>query len=261
MEAHRPRIPACARRLCRAPTGVRFVLGPRSSEGRKPRTENQMFCPYCGVSNERWEAKCFVCERTLPSLDAPVAAASGRQRASARRGAAQAAQPTLASVGDRMIALLFDRVVVVAILMVGGAWAADRWVGYRFTSAIWAAAGVVGVVFVVTFLYHFISEVMLLTTLGKAAMGLHVGVEEDRNRLAAVAIRNALRIVDAIGLYLIGFLFATFTSRQQRVGDLVGGTVVVDWRVPRGGRAAMMVLIGIIVVAAVWLASNICPTC
>ncbi|HEV8656997.1 MAG TPA: RDD family protein [Thermoanaerobaculia bacterium] len=217
-----------------------------------------MFCPYCGVSNERWEAKCFVCERSLPSLDAPAAASPARARAAARR---ETSQPTIASVGDRLIALLFDRIVVVAILLVGGAWAADRWSGYRFQPTLWSAAALGGVIFVVAFLYHFLSEVALLTTLGKAAMGLHVGVEEDRNRLAAIAIRNALRIVDAIGFYLIGFLFATFTSRRQRVGDLVGGTVVLDWPVPRGGRAAMMVLIVIIAVAAVWLASSICPTC
>jgi uncharacterized RDD family membrane protein YckC len=222
-----------------------------------------MFCPYCGVSNERWEAKCFVCERSLPSLDAKAAASAGspaRARAAAARRDTTG-QPTIAAVGDRMIALLFDRVVVAAILLVGGAWAADHWSGYQFQPTVSNAAALGGVIFVVTFLYHFLSEVALLTTLGKAAMGLHVGVEGDRNRLAAIAIRNVLRIVDGLGFYLVGFLFATFTSQRQRVGDLVGGTFILDWPVPRGGRAAMMILIVIIAVAAVWLASSICPTC
>ena len=225
-----------------------------------------MFCPYCGVSNERWEAKCFVCERSLPSLDvmgkqaAAAATPSGRARPG-RRAVADSSQPAIASVGDRAIALIFDRVIIAAILMAAGALGADVWTSFKFQSPLWNILALAGAVFAVMFLYHFISEVAVLTTVGKAAMGLHVGVEEGRNRFGAIAIRNALRIIDGIGLYLVGFFFATFTSRRQRVGDLVGGTVVVEWPIPRGGRAAVMVLMVIIVAAAIWIAWSICPTC
>ena len=217
-----------------------------------------MYCPHCGVSNDRGEAACFICHKPLPQLDAPASPARARAE---RREAAAAAAPTMGSVGDRAIALFFDRIVLGAILLAAGSWAADHWSGYRLTSPMWGAIGTLGGLFLATFLYHFISEVMFLTTIGKAAMGLHVAVEEGRGRLAAIAIRNLLRLIDAIGFYLIGFLFATFTTNRQRLGDLLGKTFVVEWPVPRGGRAAVMFLIIVIVVAAVWIAGAMCPTC
>ncbi len=223
-----------------------------------------MFCPYCGVSNDRGEAKCFVCEKPMPRLDAPVVpaasapAASGRSRPS--KGGTQQ-QITIASVGDRLIALVFDRLVIVSILLVISAWAADHWTGYTFSSVLWGSLAIGGAFVLAVFLYHFISEAAFMTTLGKAAMGLHIGLESGQGRVAGTAIRNALRIVDAIGLYLVGFLFATFTRRRQRVGDLVGKTVVLEWPVARGARAVIMILVIVILAAALWLSGAICPTC
>ena len=222
-----------------------------------------MFCPYCGVSNDRNEAKCFVCEKPLPNLGAaaPVtpAAAGGRARP-ARAGQPQQ-QLALASVGDRLIALMFDRIVVFSIVLVVSAWAMDHWKGYTFTSIVWGAAAIAGGLILAVFLYHFISEAAFMTTLGKAAMGLHLGLEGSRGRMAGTAIRNALRIIDGLGFYLVGFLFATFTNRRQRVGDLLGKTVVLEWPIARGGRVAIMLLVIIILAAALWLSTSICPTC
>ncbi|HSP16876.1 MAG TPA: RDD family protein [Thermoanaerobaculia bacterium] len=222
-----------------------------------------MFCPYCGVSNDRGETKCFVCEKPMPRLDAVAAPAAAGAPASgrARPARAEAQQLSIASVGDRMIALFFDRLVIFSILLVVAAWAADHWTGFTFASILWGALAIGGGFVLAVFLYHFISEAAFMTTLGKAAMGLHIGIEEGRGRVAGTAIRNALRIVDAIGLYLVGFLFATFTKRKQRVGDLVGKTVVLEWPIPRGGRAAIMVLVVVILAAALWLSGSICPTC
>src|SRR5215212_8221296 len=129
-----------------------------------------MYCPHCGANNDRGEGKCFVCEKTLPALNAPVAAAAagGRVRP-ARREAAD--EPLLASVGDRLIALVFDRVIIFSILLVIGGWAADYWHVQTVPGALSAALAIGGSIFLVTFLYHFISEVAFLTTVGKAAMG------------------------------------------------------------------------------------------
>ena len=131
--------------------------------------------------------------------------------------------------------------------------------GYRFQSATWAAIAVTGTVFLTTFLYHFLSEAAFLTTVGKAAMGLHVGVEPGRSRVAGSAIRNILRVIDGIGIYLVGFLFATFTRRRQRVGDRAGHTFVVEWPIGRGGRAAVMFLMIVIAAAAIWISSALLP--
>jgi uncharacterized RDD family membrane protein YckC len=223
-----------------------------------------MFCPYCGVSNDRGEGKCFVCEKPLPRLDAPVIPAASAPAAGGRSRPAKAGtqqQITIASVGDRFIALMFDRLVVFSILLVVAAWAADHWPGYTFSSLLWGSLAIGGGFVLAVFLYHFISEAAFMTTLGKAAMGLHIGLESGQGRVAGTAIRNALRIVDALGLYLVGFLFATFTRRRQRVGDLVGKTVVLEWPVARGARAAIMILVIVILAAALWLAGAICPNC
>jgi uncharacterized RDD family membrane protein YckC len=221
-----------------------------------------LYCPYCGANNDRGEGKCFVCEKSLPNLrDAASAAAAGSARAATRVVERRDASggPLVGAVGDRVIALLFDRIVIAAILMVVSAWATSA--HYQPPTSTSGALSVGGAVILITFLYHFLCESIFLTTVGKAAMGLHVGIEDDKNRFAAVAIRNALRIVDAIGFYLIGFLFATFTLKRQRVGDLVGHTVVVDWPVARGARAAVMFLIIVIIAAAVWISTMICPEC
>ena len=215
-----------------------------------------MYCPHCGVNNDRNEAKCFVCEKPMPNFDVPAGAGTGRKRADARRDAAQL---TMASVGDRAIALIFDRLLVASIVLVVTAWATDA--NYRFSTPLSAGAAVGGTFVLATFLYHFIMEGAFLTTVGKAAMGLHVGVEDGRNRAAAVALRNVLRIIDGIGGYLVGFLFATFSLKRQRIGDRVGSTVVVEWPIARGGRAAVMFLLIAIAAAAIWISAAICPSC
>ncbi|HEX7419775.1 MAG TPA: RDD family protein [Thermoanaerobaculia bacterium] len=193
----------------------------------------------------------------MPNFDVPAAGSqSARKRAERKDGA----QLTIASVGDRMIALMFDRLLIAAVLLVLVAWATEA--KYKLPSSPWAAAAVAaGAIFLVTFLYHFVCEVALLTTVGKAAMGLHVGLEEGHSRVGGIALRNLLRLVDGIGFYLVGFLFATFSLRRQRIGDRVGHTNVVEWPIARGGRAAVMFLLIAIAAAAVWISTAICPSC
>lgn len=215
-----------------------------------------MYCPHCGVNNDRNEAKCFVCEKPMPNFDSSSAPATGRKRAEARRDTNQL---TIASVGDRAIALIFDRVLIASIVLVVTAWGTDA--NYKFSTPLLAGAALGGTFVLATFLYHFIMEGAFLTTLGKAAMGLHVGVEDGRNRAAAVALRNVLRLIDGLGGYVVGFLFATFSLKRQRIGDRVGSTVVVEWPIARGGRAAVMFLLVAIAAAALWISGAICPSC
>jgi uncharacterized RDD family membrane protein YckC len=194
----------------------------------------------------------------MPNFDAPPPTISGaRRRAEARKDGSQL---TIASVGDRMIALFFDRVLIAAILLVLAAWATDA--KLKLPASPWGAAAIgLSTIFLVTFLYHFLCEAAMLTTVGKAAMGLHVGVEEGHSRAGGIALRNLLRLVDGIGFYLVGFLFATFSLGRQRIGDRVGHTSVVEWPIARGGRAAVMFLMIAIAAAAIWISSVLCPSC
>jgi uncharacterized RDD family membrane protein YckC len=82
--------------------------------------------------------------------------------------------------------------------------------------------------------YHFVAESHWQQTLGKRLLGLRVqaqggGVPDDR----AIALRTVLRVVDGIAFYLVGLLVMLRTGeRRQRLGDIVGGTEVVDAREP-----------------------------
>ncbi|MFB6301081.1 MAG: RDD family protein [Halobacteriales archaeon] len=76
--------------------------------------------------------------------------------------------------------------------------------------------------------YSAVLEWLFGQTVGKRLIGLVV-VTKDGERPSPIAIllRNALRAIDALVFYVIGFLVILFTDRKQRVGDLVAGTIVV----------------------------------
>lgn len=76
--------------------------------------------------------------------------------------------------------------------------------------------------------YGVLFESTLGATPGKLLTGIVVvSADGERAGPGAVLARNLLRMVDALGFYLLGFVVLSFTSRRQRLGDLVGGTVVV----------------------------------
>jgi uncharacterized RDD family membrane protein YckC len=162
-----------------------------------------------------------------------------------------------------MLALLLDRAVVLAFLLIGVAAIADQWatLSRRMPSTLVSAlAGGIALV-VAVFLYHLVFEAGFGTTLGKAVMGLQVQGDGERGRFMAMVIRNALRVVDGLLVYVVGFLIASFSRRRQRFGDVVAGTVVLDLPMSKGIRAAMMVLWVALMAVAVGIAAAICPTC
>ncbi|HUP44297.1 MAG TPA: RDD family protein [Thermoanaerobaculia bacterium] len=220
-----------------------------------------MFCPHCGVKNDGTPIVCASCRKTIPQADADRTPQPGRPRPA--RAAAAASTERYSSVGDRMLALLLDRIVILAFLLIAVAAVADQWrdLQPRLPSAVFS--GILGgfIIVLVVFLYHIIFEAGFGTTLGKAVMGLQVRSDGERNRFVAVVIRNALRVIDGLVLYLVGFLLATFTQRRQRFGDAVGGTVVLDMPLSKGARAAMMVLWLALIAVAIGVAAALCPTC
>jgi uncharacterized RDD family membrane protein YckC len=76
--------------------------------------------------------------------------------------------------------------------------------------------------------YYIVSEALTGMTVGKRIVGIRV-VDEGGEHvgLGAAVIRNLLRPIDALFLYLVGALFALASSRRQRLGDRAAGTVVV----------------------------------
>lgn len=219
-----------------------------------------MFCPHCGVKNDGTPLQCASCKKSIPPIDGTTrapAAAQPRGRPSASNSA------PLGSVGDRMLALAFDRVVVAALLLIVAAALLDYWRTNAATRPSDVFAGLIGGLVAVTavFLYHVLFEAGFGTTLGKAVMGLQVQSDGERSRFVAAIIRNALRLVDGLALYLVGFLTANFSRQRQRFGDMVAGTVVLNLPMSKGVRAAMMLLWLALVATAVGIAAAICPEC
>ncbi|MGZ8869170.1 MAG: RDD family protein [Thermoanaerobaculia bacterium] len=191
----------------------------------------------------------------MPSASAFVVDTPGRPRVKAAPVAEKQA-----TVGDRTLALIFDRALLASILMILAAWQTST-SGRIDPTGVMSLGSIAGITFLLMLLYHVILEGAFGTTLGKAMMALRVRSTGDRGRFVAVVIRNVFRVVDAIGLYLIGFLFAMFTQRGQLIGDLVGGTVVMEGRGSAMFRAGMMVLWLVLVGAAIFTAWSICPDC
>ena len=134
----------------------------------------------------------------------------------------------LAGLGSRGIALMFDWVLkglviaALAIILVGVA------PGGSLGVALFLVLS-----FVTVFAYDVAFEVLSSgRTPGKRWTGLRV-IETDGGRvgLRASTVRNVLRILDGpVTLYILGSLTVLFTSRNQRLGDLAAGTLVIRER-------------------------------
>jgi uncharacterized RDD family membrane protein YckC len=72
-------------------------------------------------------------------------------------------------------------------------------------------------------------EATLGATLGKLIVKLRVVEEVGGSPIGwrAAVVRNVLRIVDGILLYLVGFILVCTSKKRQRLGDKVAGTVVI----------------------------------
>ena len=78
--------------------------------------------------------------------------------------------------------------------------------------------------------YHFAMESGGGQTVGKKLMKLRVVLADGRPAgMREVAVRTVLRVVDGIGLYIVGLIVMLATGeRRQRLGDLAAGTKIVD---------------------------------
>lgn len=110
------------------------------------------------------------------------------------------------------------------------------------------------------FLYLWLMEAGFGATLGKAMVGIRVVQTTERNRLAALAIRNLFRAVDGLGFYLVGTLVAGCSRMHQRLGDMCAGTVVIEEHFGYGVKIAAIALWSAVLAGAVWSVPRICET-
>jgi uncharacterized RDD family membrane protein YckC len=136
---------------------------------------------------------------------------------------------TLAGVGSRFVSALVDFLLQIALLAgVTGVGAAVGAFGNGFGSAVVLVAS-----FLVFAAYDVLFEVFASgRTPGKRLNGLRVArIDGSPVTFFTSAIRNVLRLVDLLpGMYLVGIVTILVTRRNQRLGDVAAGTLVVRER-------------------------------
>ena len=140
----------------------------------------------------------------------------------------------VAGLGSRFIALLIDVVIqTVVILALGAAFGVLGDLG----AAAFALAG-----FLIFFGYPVLFEVMAGgRTPGKRMTGLRV-VTTDAGPIGFVssAVRSVVRLIDLLpATYTVGMVAVLVSERNQRLGDLAAGTLVIRDRVAAGATSSL----------------------
>lgn len=82
--------------------------------------------------------------------------------------------------------------------------------------------------FAVTLAYFIYFEGSSGQTPGKSAVNIAVVTENNEPMTYGTAtVRNVLRIVDGLFLYLVGIAVIALSDDNQRIGDMIASTVVV----------------------------------
>jgi uncharacterized RDD family membrane protein YckC len=149
---------------------------------------------------------------------------------------------SVAGVGSRFVAALLDALIimafflleVLALALIGAASSVSPAAGSLTESAgKWFLAFVVFINFAIVWGYFALFEAYWHgQTPGKRAMKLRVIKDSGRQiTLFEALARNLMRVVDYLpSLYLVGVITMLCNRRNQRVGDLVAGTIVVHER-------------------------------
>lgn len=127
-------------------------------------------------------------------------------------------------IGQRILAFLVDS------LLLGLVWGVFVGIGTLLGDIVGLLSILVG--FAVTIVYAFLLEGMYGYTPGKYLLGLVVVRSDGSNcTIGASILRNLLWVIDSLPTFnLIAIAMILLTDENQRVGDLVADTVVVEQR-------------------------------
>jgi uncharacterized RDD family membrane protein YckC len=161
-----------------------------------------------------------------------------------------------ASLGDRLLAQVVDGLVALGIFVFLGLTLAGKFGGLTdqgFELTGMPALILIGVLLSVMLVYFILLEAFFGTTLGKLVAEIKV-VTADGGRISirAAIIRNLMRFIDGIGLYLVGAFTVIFTSRSVRLGDMVAGTVVLRSDMGRAARAGALLAALLLAAGGIW---------
>src|ERR1043166_5517691 len=145
----------------------------------------------------------------------------------------------LASIGNRFLACAIDHTIQLLVLLVvalSGLIVANfaSWGDWIASAPKWVFAAMIVVVFLILAGYFaFFEWIWSGQTPGKRWMKLRVLREDGRPiTFWEASVRNLLRTIDMmpVPFYSIGLISVFASNRDQRVGDMVAGTVVVRER-------------------------------
>lgn len=189
---------------------------------------NSSFCGFCG-SEQKPQTTCSVCSREIEGQPGfcPYCGTSLDQSPIAKAATSEPEnnipQEALVGVGWRFAATLVDVIVlfIVGYLMaiVTGETTQGGFNLQGASAFVWFLIGIG---------YYIVMEAMLGATVGKMACGLKV-MKTDTGSIDwnASVVRNVLRIIDGLFVYLVGAILVWTSPHRQRLGDRVAHTVVV----------------------------------
>jgi uncharacterized RDD family membrane protein YckC len=133
-----------------------------------------------------------------------------------QQGISAQAEMQYVGVGPRFLAVLIDSIIIGVVGAI---------LGVIFRNSPGLSGGVTGLL---ALAYFIVLEATQGATLGKMALGLRV----TRTDGAPISwtesiIRNLLRIIDGLFVYLVGAILIWTSPLKQRLGDRVAKTVVV----------------------------------
>lgn len=149
-------------------------------------------------------------------------------------------QRRLAGIGSRFIAGLMDTllialmyIVLFLLLLTLGINIMSQ-AGIYNAPGMWVLAIMIFVAFLIYWGYFVLFEMWTNgQSPGKKYMKIRVVMLEGGGiSLNSIAVRNLLRVVDAIGFYAIAGIAMFVTQKVQRLGDLAAGTVVISEEIP-----------------------------
>ncbi|MDI6903633.1 MAG: RDD family protein [Methanocellales archaeon] len=134
-------------------------------------------------------------------------------------------------IGIRLAAQIVDGIISFLVYWFVGIFVASRMGGLTpggFELHGYPALICCSATFGIIFAYFLILEGVFGQTLGKKLCKIKV-VKEDGSPcdLSASFIRNILRIIDGIAVYLVGAIFIARSDKKQRLGDRVASTIVI----------------------------------
>ena len=225
-----------------------------------------MECPHCYRQIKAEAKSCPACGGYIPPgqhlLDAAglTEGETPKTVATAASSRSGCYAPRLAKLGDRFNAFVLDTIVLFGLFAMADAWIFMRWSSFDNAELSLTAASLLAVLMTnaaIFFIYTCVLEASCGATVGKVIVGIRVARTGRRGALSAAAIRNLLRFVDAVGLYVIGAIVAGCSPWRQRLGDLSAGTMVEE-QFGTVSRVVATVLTAAVLCGAGWAVPRIC---